>query len=271
MSIPAYIQTPYYYVNKTVDDVQDIMDDLSTKLQAIGWTSPAANTYQTPTDPWGRFFKILLVRVTATRLSMTMTDDFSIAQSVEMRISGTVIMKYYYGTRYMYAVNSTVVHSSPEYMYATLLSLNPESETSHSRYCIMGGSWWNSENRTSYQSIDFIGKFGDGTAYRNSAYGSYRLLIQGQCAGGANYATFGLSTFTDGRRWVPAWAIEANQSSEFVFYGRLYNRLLTRNTTLIGGQYAVPIDEATTGIFEVLNLGSNGNPAHNTLTAMRIQ
>lgn len=246
---PAYIITPYYYRNSAVDDVQDILDDLGTLLPANGWSNPATDTYQTPADPWGRYFKVAFVRTSATRLSVTMTDDQARATQTRcFDISGTVAVEYFYGARYLHVYNL----NGGEGAYASLLSVDPESETSHNKYC----AFFASRNSTgTLQSNDA----GAGVTV-NSSTNAYDTTPDGRFmqlnVRGTGGNTSIVSSYSGGRRWYPCWSY--GNGTEYKLRGRLYNALfLPSALTSSGSEDVVPIDEATTGVFKTTCLAAS--------------
>jgi len=252
MAQPAYIIPANYYSNAAVDDVQHILDDLDTLLAANGWTVTApGGPYTTPVDPWGRWFKLTFTRISATRLDCAMTDDQArVTSTREMQITGTQTINYYYGTRYVYIVNT----GQEDTIFATLLSLYPESETVHNRYCVFFGTR-TSAGGVSSNTVGCLETVrGDTNAYVVQGTPSYSLYLVYGCSTGSNTCV-NARHISGARRWYPAWSAGRDTLGTYGMRGRLYNVLLMmQGTGLIGTEYTIPVDQATTGVFKILNI-----------------
>jgi len=252
MAQPAYIIPANYYSNAVVDDVQHILDDLDTLLAANGWTvAGAGGPYTTPVDPAGRWFKLTFTRISATRLDCAMTDDQArVTSTREMQITGTQTINYYYGTRYVYIVNT----GQEDTIFATLLSLYPESETVHNRYCVFYGTRTSAGTRTSYQVGCLETVRGDTNAYVAQGTPASSLYLTYGCSQASNTCV-NTKHISGARRWYPAWSAAQDTVSTYGMRGRLYNVLLMmQGTGAIGTEYTIPIDQATTGVFKILNI-----------------
>jgi len=255
MATPAWIIPAFYDRLTGVADVQAIIDRLDALLKAVGvgWTEPVADTFQTPNDPAGRNFKLAFVRASATRLQCTMTDDQGRATvQKEMQISGTVAIQIYYSTRYVYIINETVADGR-DYLWANMLTLFPESETVHNKYCVFYGGRNNAGAQSIpecnvMQSINAAGVYADRPDAVMAPYvqqlGSTVLAIPIHSSGG--------------RRWSPYWHIGADPAGTRI-RGRLYNALVMASTAVvIGNEYNVPIDQSNLGVFKVANMEAGG-------------
>ena len=252
MAQPAYIIPANYYSNAAVDDVQDILDDLDTLLAANGWTVTApGGPYTTPVDPAGRWFKLTFTRISATRLDCAMTDDQArVTSTREMQITGTQTINYYYGTRYVYIVNTV----QEDTIFATLLSLYPESETVHNRYCVFYGTRNSGGTRGDYTVGNLVVVRGDTNAYTAQGQPSQSLYLTYGCQQASNTCV-NARHLSGARRWYPAWSAGQDSGTTYGMRGRLYNVLLMmQGTGLIGTEYTIPVDQATTGVFKILNI-----------------
>ena len=60
-----------------MSDVQTIMDDIDHQVKnhtTPAWTNPSAGLYKSPVDAVGRFFDVLLTRVTQQKLEWRVRD-----------------------------------------------------------------------------------------------------------------------------------------------------------------------------------------------------
>ena len=259
MAQPAYICAASYDSFTTVNsDVDDILDRLDTVLAAAGWTVAApGGPYTTPADADGRYFKLTFTRVSATRLSCVMTDDqLRATGSRGMEITGVQTINLYYSTKYLYIVNT----GQEDTIYATLLSLYPESETIHHNYCVFFGTretaGWARNNNICGNNIQVRADTG---AYLTQGTPTTYTFLDYGSEGGSNYCT-ATRHASGARRWYPVWTLGQDGSSVYRLRGRYYNALIMHYSWVtIGTEYTVPIDEATTAIFKVLNMTQNTN------------
>lgn len=269
MSIPPYIQTPYYYVNTAVNDVQDILDDLSVKLQAIGWVEYGPGIYETPVDAWGRYLTMFFTRHSATNLELVILDDGKVwSAAYRIFITGTQTIKYYYGASYVHIVNASDAGPYGEFLWASMLTLAPESETSHNRYCAMYGGRYSDGGSSSTAGLLYASvRFSLGDRYPSIYETQGGIMTIGFVAGVSN-AAVGLLTFAGGFRLAPCMIYHTNQNSEYVPFGRLYNRVLCHKDIAIGTRITAQLSEDTSGVFEVINI-----PSYNWYmkTAMLVQ
>lgn len=256
MTQPAYIIPANYYENAAVDDVQDILDDLDTLLAANGWTVDApGGPYTTPADTWGRWFKLTFVRATAARLKCTLTDDQGRSSTQrEMDITGTQTVRYYYGTRYLLMENI----NQTDYLHATLLSLSPDTETAHNKYCLLAGAREavggsiNAAECGAYDQVNNLGVY--------AGQGSLRLRING--AGfGSTVSELGFRHVSGARKWHSCWNVGTDDGTNFLFRGKIYNALLGYSGLMSFGQeFTVPIDQATTATFKAVRIPAASAP-----------
>lgn len=264
MTAPAFLVTPYYDRLTGVDDVQDILDRLSTILTAIGWTESPSGTFTMPADAAGRYMKTALVRFSATRLYQTMTDDYgrSAAQRAMDISGGSDVIDFYYSTNYLYIVNASS-GTRYDFLWISLLSQSPEAEDSHNNYHACG------EGRST------AGSGSGGVTYAstyNKSVGSYDAyaakIVYPYCGAVAAGNAWASHTPSGARRWFPVvWYGSTIVGGTHHVYGKSYNVLVT-NLSLANylATYPVPIDEASSANFMVMNI----NTQNNILIAARI-
>lgn len=254
MASPAYIEPAYVSVISATTDVQDILDDMRTNLLAIGWTEPSANTFKTPVNSNGRFFQVAFTRSSATSLTAVMTDDFARAGGTcRFDITGaTQVCAVYYGAHYVHIEN----RSQEDWIWFSMLSLSPESETAHQNYCTFGSRKNSAGSAVGNATLAF-GYNVTGGAYDTVAGNSGNIQFFTNAS--ETTSSHGNSRTPSGaRRWYPAWVTNLDASSVRRFRGRLYNILLAWDSVVnVGSEYSIPIDEATVAAFRVLNMTVN--------------
>ena len=79
MAAPAFLSSSFaYFERQGVSDVQTIMDDIDHQVKnhtTPAWTNPSAGLYKSPVDAVGRFFDVLLTRVTQQKLEWRVRDS----------------------------------------------------------------------------------------------------------------------------------------------------------------------------------------------------
>lgn len=264
MASPIFNQTPRYFANVSVADVQSIIDDLRVILLAIGWTEPVANSFRCPTDAVGRYIQLNFTRVLATNLGVTLTDSLArTTPQVRMQISGTVQVRYFYGTSYVYIMNITP--ATQEFLQAAILVLSPEPENAHNGWAWLNGirSAADVITGTNRSCINF--NFNTG-AYATGLTGD-RVMIPIANAYASNQAI--TMTPAGFRRWWPYIVTGVDSDGATHIRARLPNTIfICGNIVQFGSRYTVSIDEATTASFEVLGARDTSNP---TGTAMAVR
>jgi hypothetical protein len=141
MSTPSYLATDFLKDTLlAIADVQSILDQLTTTLLTnlpVGsrWTQPVAGTYKSPPDAVGRFMRVVVSRISATRMQFKAED-----QNLTTIIDGTLDLsalgnaRIYAGT-YHLAIE-TQVGATYEFGHASLVDPRPEALNVSASYVI---------------------------------------------------------------------------------------------------------------------------------------
>jgi hypothetical protein len=244
--LPWFMPASYDRLS-AVTDVQQIMDRLTVILLAKGWTESPAGTFRTPNDAAGRWYKLAFVRASATRLQCTMTDDIARASiQREMQIVSGHTVDFHYSSRYLYIVNQNAV----DFLWVNMLTLWPESDTVHDKYCVFHGGRDNTGAATTQHTL-VMQTINASNVYVDVSDALRRPVVSYLSAG-----AMPLSRHISGRRrWWPAEQVGADTAGQRI-RGRLYNALVMSSAEAsIGSEYnTVPVGGGATGIFRIVNI-----------------
>lgn len=262
MTLP-WIETPYQHIVTAVADVQAIIDAMKAQMPAAGWTNPTGNEMKTPVDAAGRFMTLLPVRNAANRLQLSIRDDQGRVSTVrEMQVASSPNVAIYFGAHYCYIEN----RAAADIVWATILSLWPAAENAHPDYHAMNGT------RTSAGTDDANGDTHRVIVWNQNtaAYAQERLFL-GQVSSFAGFARANRDRYTSGARRWPARIVCGRDTGGYAIRGRCYNSAwISRRLTRIGAIHPIPIDEATTARFRVLNMNYTASAGGERLIAVRV-
>ncbi|HEU4335426.1 MAG TPA: hypothetical protein VFT32_13105 [Candidatus Eisenbacteria bacterium] len=259
----GYIETPYEHVITGVADVQAIIDAMKAQLPAAGYTNPVGDEMKTPVDAAGRFMTLLPVRAAANRLQLSIRDDLGRVSTVrEMQVASSPTVAIYFGAHYCYIENRVQAES----VWASMMSLWPAAENAHPDYHAMHGT------RTSAGTDD-----GNGGTSRCIVWNQNTLAYQqerrflGHVPLFVGLARASRDRYTSGGRRWNARLVYGRDSGGYAIRGRLYNSLwIWRRLTRVGAIHPIPIDDATTGRFRVLNIPYIASEAGERLAMVRV-
>ena len=255
MATPAWMLNPKYSELPNVTDVDQLLAHLSTggtiKAAGVGWTESPANTFQTPNDPAGRWFKMAFTRNSALQLDMTLTDDQGRAAAAR-RIDATSgsTWRFYYTSRYLYMeeVGQTM------YFAATLLSLPPESELAHNRYVLTQGR--NTTAGANTGDTDLWQQIGAAGSYVNQSTSG----MQGRTRGG-NYMD--LDVHVSGHLRARSYRVIGQETGGQVIRGRAYNLLMVNKDLVAPGDERVfPVGGGASGTWKTLVIPEASTPRY---------
>lgn len=245
----TYLQMP------GVTDVASIITQLQTTLLGLSpaWTNPMAGQFVSPMDGSGRQMTLQFNRISATNLEMVATDGSARSSTRRAQIAGGGTTINIYAGQF-HLVLDWVNVSTPEGLYAIMLDESPELQTSHNMWLVMNGS------RTTGDSNDGSWKFGNTFGVRSG--GAFGFLDRAVLApifnNTSNNGTNGYLSRTQGgsNLWCPnIQTSDPGAPNVYVIMGRFYACLVTKVTfNAVNAEVSVPIDQANSAIFRVLNL-----------------
>ena len=256
MSVPVFLNSSFYYFERTgVSDVQTIIDDFEHQVLVHNspvWTKPSAGLYKSPVDADGRWYDVLLTRVTQQKLEMRLRDNAGATlctRRINCPSANAWNVHIYTGSHHMF-IAVDVVSSSWESLMAGILDSTPDA--AHNKYLYGGGYRTNGDVNDAYHSCNRMSMFDNTTA---------TLAERMTCYGGTTTSNAALTTQNGSRVYRPhgLWCKPVGDAGSFRFAGRRYQTLLVEWTMTIGSKVTVPIDSHLSGLFRVTSVpGSYG-------------
>lgn len=250
MAVPTFLATVFRYLSVAgVTDVAAIITNFRSEVITNGtWTEPSAGLFKSPPDADGRFFDILLVATTATRLQFRVRNQSATVlfdREIDIDGAGTEV-RIYTGPYHAWIES---VRATPEVAFGTLLDLTPDLQTAHSNY-VAGNA-----KRTSAGADD--GNFGNIGQVASFDAGvpafASRLMTMDQ-AGGVVVPKL---TPSGDQIAYPA-ELAANMSGLQRMIGRLFQAYMVDASLAFGAEVTFPIDTATSAVFKVISVTSSG-------------
>ncbi len=265
MTTPNFLAPYFRYISVAgVTDWTDAITAIRAELvtnppldnpAGPAWTEPVSGTFQSPTDADGRFFSILLSRVSQTTIDViiknqsgvTLYDGHALLDS-----TGTEI-RIYSGPMHLYV---EAVRGTPELFGAGLLDLFPRPQTYHGNY-VWGFVQKDTNGNAFGLNWDEFAVLDNGTPSQTE-----RCVVETATGLGAA-PLLDASGFTIHR---PV-SIAANMSGVIRRIGRLYHAYMVDSSLAAGAELQIPINDnpLTNGVFKVLGRG----PATSAKMAVR--
>ncbi len=252
----AYLSgSVYYREDVNVTDVQTIMDNVIAMGLASTppWTNPLAGKMTSPLDADGRQFSVQFTRISATNLEYTLTDGQArtLTRRAQIAAGGSTI-HYYLGQFHMVLdwLNST----TPEGILCVMLDESPESQTSHNRWMVSTSSRNAANTNDSGWTFGTLFVVRSANTFAVFTNGILGVLVQNQ-----NQANNGMLNRTLGGSniWTPIIPMGDSVLNVYNIYGRLYQCLNMKSLWIaIGSEVSVPVDQATSVIFKMLQMPS---------------
>ncbi len=246
MAVPVFLASSHRYLRtNNVTDVDTIINDFRSETKTNGspaWTEPSAGLFKTPVDDDGRWFDVLLTKISATELEMRVRDKNGVTvctRRMDIDAGGTDIQIC--SGEWHFVINS--LRATPESMRAFLLDLTPESQVAHVAYTAAHGSRDSAGSLANdYAHMLYLWNF------YSSAYGfNYYVELAYMPAVAAN-----LIRQTGAYAFRPAYVNCVNVANLYRQAGRLPQVYLGDTSLSPGTLYDVPIDVGVTAKFTKL-------------------
>ncbi len=249
-TFPCFI-TPRHLRTTGITDVNTILSDLDTELEAAGWTDETGGVYKCAVSSSGRFCKVTLTRIDADTVELVVKDQngFTVCtRRADIDAAGTAV-QYYVGAHY-FAVD--IERATREQLQAGILDLSPVPDNGHSVYT------YGTAHRTS-----------GGTAGSNTAGNLFmldngvsasenRVITEGACndAGTTGVLTpmiHGSGAYRFAQAVVAAQIGGANRR----YAGRIFNSMRCDPSHAFDTEFTCVIGDAgETGVFRVIGLST---------------
>jgi hypothetical protein len=249
MSVPLFLNSSFYYFERTnVSDVQTIMDDFEHQVLSHNnpvWTKPGAGLYKSPVDADGRWFDVLLTRITQQKLEMRLRDQNGVTvctRRINCPSTNNWAVHIFTGEFHM-QIDVDMQTATAEYLYAGILE--PSPDPAHAKYVYGGGYRNNIDGFDSYSGVTrhfMVDNATAGYAQRTHHYGA-----------SAGTVTMALTTMNGSRIYRPVglWCKPTGDAVNSRFCGRRYQALLVEGNLSFGAKITVPIDAGLSGLFRV--------------------
>ncbi len=243
----AFASSFRFLNNATITDVATIITDFRSETVTNGspaWTEPTSNNFKSPPDSVGRFFTVILGRVSATRLQFKILDQnqITIIDRV-IDISGTTSVNYYTG-QYHAWIESLV--ATAEIAWSGILDASPLTQGTYTNY-VYGNSYRNSagtiDGSGSQTGLMFMLDNGASTAQN-------RMRVVGN---NVNGNAPGLIDAGGNFMYHPC-EVTANMSGNIRWIGRAYQVWMVDSSIAVGSTKTIIIGNAgETGVFRVIS------------------
>jgi hypothetical protein len=257
MTIPFFLdstQVPFNYTEiYGITDVETGGVGIITTFRAqavtgLGWTEPSTALFKTPVDAAGRWFDVLLTRISATVLEYRMRNSSGTTITTRrIQITAGFAVRFFTNTMGFLIEAIQADPASSETLQGHMLDQSPNLQSDVSNYVIMAGR----RNNTSVDdgSGNIVGHYAaidNGTP----AFVAGRLPSTLNAASGAIALQNIQSSFL-----LRDFLIHINQAGTIRWSGRICHALEIDSTIPPGSDRAVKIDTSTTATYRV-----TGNP-----------
>lgn len=251
-TFPCFASSFDFFTNPgPVTDVNTIISDFQTRVtgQSPAWTVPVAGTFKSPVDGVGRFFEVVLTRLSATQLEFKVLDQNGATvcdRSIEIAVAGNAV-NYYTGQFHAWI---EIEQATQEVGQAGILDETPLAQNAINDYV------WGNGYRNAGGSIDGQGgNVGQEFAIDNgSSNVQSRIRGWGSATSGG---TVGLKDAAGNLQYFPA-DMFINVGGVVGWVGRMYQAYMCDASIAFGTSKTIPID--TTGLvlgtFRVIGLAT---------------
>lgn len=133
MTVFSCFITPRYLRTTGIVDVNTVISDLDTELEAAGWTDLTGGKYKSAVTSSGRFCYVTFTRIDADTLEMLVEDQNDVdvcTRRMDIDAAGTAV-QYYVGAYYL-AVDAE--RATREQLQAGIIDFSPLGDSAHSVY-----------------------------------------------------------------------------------------------------------------------------------------
>lgn len=262
MTVPNFLASSFYYSlgSSPITDVATIITDVRTILTSTNnpvWTEPVSGTFQSPVDSAGRFMRITLTRVTATRLNVILQDQNLLTIiNRELQIPATAEV-YYLTGQYHFAIEVPNGTAVADHISCFMLDPSPYALSASQTY-VMGNAY-----RAAGGSIDGQGTTMDQFYMIESGAPAVRQRIR--AVYNTTSTAIGLIDFQGNPQIFPC-DIWTQPSGIGVWGGKPYQMYLVPTSIGAGTIKKIALDDGTLASFRVMLM----NPQNGALIAIRV-
>ncbi len=259
MAAPAFLSSSFaYFERQGVSDVQTIMDDIDHQVKnhtTPAWTNPSAGLYKSPVDTVGRFFDVLLTRVTQYKLEWRVRDYLAntiCTRRINLPAANTWTVHLWFGENHL-EVGVDCGSAAPEFLTSGLLDCSPDAQNSHTHNVYGHGSRTTADVADGYATVIYA------VMWDNNAAGAVNT-IRLQTFSPQSYGQAAVLTMNGARMYREAayFALPTGDASNYKFAGRRYQTLICDFNLPYFSRVTVPVDSGVSGTFMVTAQAAQG-------------
>jgi len=259
MAAPTFLSSSFaYFERQGVSDVQTIMDDIDHQVKnhtTPAWTNPGAGLYKSPVDSSGRFFDVLLTRITQYKLEWRVRDynaNTICTRRINLPSTNTWTVHLWFGENHL-EVGVDCGSAVPEFLTAGLLDCSPDSQSSHTHNVYGHGSRTNADVADGYATVAYAIMWDGG-----AAGAAYTIRLQAFCP--QSYGQAAVLTMNGARMYREAayFALATGEATNHKIAGRRYHTLICDANLPHFSRITVPIDLGVSGTFMVTGQAASG-------------
>jgi hypothetical protein len=259
MAAPVFLLSSFvYFERQGVSDVQTIIDDIGQQVlnhASPAWTNPSAGLYKSPVDAVGRFFDVLLTRVTQYKLEWRVRDYLAntiCTRRINLPSANLWVVHLWFGENHL-EVGVECGSAAPEFLTAGLLDCSPDAQNSHTHNVYGHGSRTSADVADGYATVIYA------VMWDNNAGGAVNT-VRLQTFSPQSYGQAAVVTMNGARIYREAayFALATGETSNYKIAGRRYQTLICDANLPHFSRVTVPIDIGVSGTFMVTGQASAG-------------
>lgn len=259
MAAPAFLSSSFaYFERQGVSDVQAIMDDIDQQVRTRTtpqWTNPGAGLYKSPVDAVGRFFDVLLTRVTQQKLEWRVRDygaNTICTRRISLPSGNTWVVRLWFGENHL-EVGVDCGSAAPEFLTAGLLDCSPDVQNSHTHNVYGHGTRTVADVADSFATVMYAVMWDNNAA---GAVSTARL----QTFSPQSYGQAAVLTMNGARIYREAayFALAKGEATNYRIAGRRYHTLICDANLPHFSRVTVPVDTGLSGTFMVTGQAGAG-------------
>ncbi len=244
MAVPAFLDEQFHYTRMpAVTDMADVITRFRADAAGMSWSEPSGGLFKSPVDADGRWFDILLTRISATNLECRMRTATAVTvytgrMQIDAAGDDVIILL---GQHYFW-ICSLKATGGWEWLNGGIFDLSPESQTIYDKY------YYGFPLRTTGDAFQGYTDASRSFVWTGSAYGLAEAMWH-------NWTTRNLSIALWSMTTGAAIFQPVNGCIQGYYAGRLYNHMFGPSSIANGSIVDVPIDDGVTGKFLAMGVG----------------
>ncbi len=238
MAVPAFLNESFHYTRMAAaSDVADVITRFRADSAGMSWSEPSTGLFKSQVDADGRWFDILLTRISATNLECRMRTSTAVTVytgRIQIDAAGDDVI-ILLGPHYFW-ICSLKANGIWEWANGGIFDLSPESQTVYDKY------YYGIPYRTTADTVQSYSSASHSFAWGGSSYSLTETMWH-------NWTTRSIAVSMWSMTTGAAIFQPVNGSVQGYYAGRLYNHLFGPHGISPGSIVDVPIDDGVTGKF----------------------